>query len=125
VGHVVSSTATNVAQLCLSLDRKVHEYADAVRARAEAEVAYKSERAKRILRAKSDGAKSIAESETVADADDGIRDLRLAYLIAEGHADATGRAISALRERIGYGRSLISTERAADLLHAQNLGGAA
>jgi hypothetical protein len=121
VGHVVSSTATNVAQLCLSLDRKVHEYTDLVRARAE--VAYKSERAKRILRAKSDGAKSIAESETVADADDGIKDLRMAYLIAEGGADACGRSIAALRVRIDWGRSLYATEREADRLHAQGTGG--
>lgn len=120
----MSSNASNVAALCISLDRKVHEYADRVHERAQAEVAYKSERAKRILRAKSDGAKSIAEAETVADADDGMRDLRLAYLIAEGGADACGRSIAALRERIGFGRSLIATEREADRLHASGSGGA-
>lgn len=121
----MSSTATNVAKLCVDLDRKVHEYAEAVATRARAEVNYKSERAKRILRAKSDGAKSVAEAETIADADEGIADLRLAYLIAEGTADACGRAIGALRERIGYGRSLIATERETDRLHSQGVGGAA
>jgi len=119
----VTSTSSNVAKLCLDLDRKVIEYSESVTARAHADATYKAERAKRILRARAEGAKSIAEAETTADADDVIRDLRLQHLITEGSADALQKAIAALRVRIDYGRSVIATERAMDTLHSQGTGG--
>ncbi|HXG72757.1 MAG TPA: hypothetical protein VNJ04_19305 [Gemmatimonadaceae bacterium] len=119
------STATEVAKLCIALDRKVHEYAELATARAGAEVDFKVARAQRIMRARSDGAKSIAEAETTATADPAVESLWRVYLIADGSADACGKSIGALRERIGFGRSLIATERAADSLHADGVGGAA
>ena len=119
----MTSTSSNVAKLCLDLDRKVIEYSESVTARAHADATYKAERAKRILRARAEGAKSIAEAETTADADDVIRDLRLQHLITEGSADALQKAIAALRVRIDYGRSVIATERAMDTLHSQGTGG--
>lgn len=107
-----------VAQLCLDLHRKAEEYAEAARNRAVAEATYKAERAKRILRARADGEKSIAAAQTVAEADDLIAELHLKYLIAEGSTDALTKGMIALRERINFGRSLMANEREADKLLA-------
>lgn len=120
------STQTQVAQLCLELDRKTREYDQVARVRADAEVDFKAARARRILRARVDeGAKSVAEAEMRAAADPAIEALWRAHLIADGIADAATKAIFALRTRIEFGRSVISSERAADVLHGQGLGGAA
>lgn len=116
------STQSHVAALCLELDRKVVEYADLAATRAQAEVDYKAARARRILKARSDGARSIAEAETIAAADDAVDALWRAHLIADGITDAAQKAIYALRTRIEVGRSAIATERAADVLHSQGVG---
>jgi hypothetical protein len=118
-------TIAQVAALCRELDMKVREYTDLVRERANAEVDYKASRARRILQARTEGAKSVAEAETIASADPVIEELYRRHLVADGMADACARSIAALRERIGFGRSVISSERAADMLHAQGVGGAA
>jgi hypothetical protein len=109
-----------VGQLCLQLHAKANEYAEAASRRAYAEAQYKSERAKRILRARADGEKSISAAQTVAEADDLIADLHLKFLIADGMTDALTKGMIALRERIGYGRSLMANEREADKLLATN-----
>lgn len=118
------STQTQTAQLCVDLDRKTREYEEIARARADAEVDFKAARARRILTARTEGAKSIAEAEIQALADPAIERLWRAHLIADGIADAATKSIFALRTRIEFGRSLISTERAVDLLHAQGTSGA-
>lgn len=118
------STQTQTAQLCVDLDRKSREYETIARARADAEVDFKAARARRILTARAEGAKSIAEAEMQAAADPAIERLWRAHLIADGIADAAAKSIFALRTRIEFGRSLISTERAADLLSAQGVSGA-
>lgn len=107
-----------VGQLCLQLHAKANEYAEAAIVRAKAEAEYKSEKAKRVLRARADGEKSIAAAQMVAEADDLIKDLHLKFLIAEGMTDALTKGMIALRERIGYGRSLIANQREADKLLA-------
>lgn len=112
------SPEETVGQLCLQLHAKANEYAEAAVARASAEAAYKTERAKRILRARADGEKSISAAQTVAEADDYIATLHLDYLIADGMTDALTKGMIALRERIGYGRSLMANEREADKLLA-------
>jgi hypothetical protein len=56
----------------------------------------------------------------VAEADPLIAQLHLEYLIAEGMTDALTKGMIALRERIGYGRSLMANEREADKLLATN-----
>lgn len=109
-----------VGQLCLQLHGKANEYAEAAATRAKAEAVYKAERAKRILRARSEGEKSIAAAQTVAEADPLIADLHLKFLIAEGMTDALTKGMIALRERIGYGRSLMANEREADKLLASS-----
>lgn len=110
--------AANVSALCRELDTTVIRYADELTVKAHAEATYKGERAKRILRARAEGVKSISEAETVADADDLIGDLRLRYLIAEGIVASTKERIASLKERVGFGRSLMASEREADRLQA-------
>lgn len=113
----------NVTALCRELSVVVDQYRQQLRDRAEAEAEFKRARAKRILRARAEGeASSAAAAETVADADDGIAGLRLRALITEGMAAATKEQINSLRERIGFGRSLLATEREMDKLHSQDRG---
>ena len=109
-----------VGQLCLQLHWKANEYADAAEKRARAEAEYKAAKAKRILQARADGEKSISAAQTVAEADDHIKDLHLKFLIADGMTDALTKGMIALRERIGYGHSLMANEREADKLLATN-----
>lgn len=116
----IPSPTETVGSLCLQLHAKANEYAEAATTRAKAEAEYKAERAKRILRARADGEKSISAAQTVAEADDLIKDLHLKYLIAEGMTDALTKGMIALRERIGYGRSLMANEREADKMLATN-----
>ena len=117
----------NVGQLCLDLDRTIVTYAQQLRAKAEAESTFKAARARRVLRAKVDATdrseKSTAACELVADADETIEALRLAYLIADGMVAATKERIGMLRERIGFGRSVMANEREQDRLHADNPAG--
>lgn len=107
----------STARLCQQLDAKVSQYEVLVRRRAQAEATYKAEKAKRTLAARPT-TKSNADAELIATSDDEVRDLHLAYLTADGEADACRMAILALRTRIEYGRSLIATEREADRQHA-------
>ena len=109
-----------VGQLALQLHFQANEYATAAAKRARAEAAYKSEKAKRILRARAEGEKSISAAVTAAEADDHIAKLHLDYLIADGMTDALTKSMIAIRERIGYGRSLMANEREADKLLATN-----
>ena len=121
----MSATVTaNVAALCRALDVTVVVYGEELQAKAKAEAAYKAARAKRILQARASGeASAISLAEVVADGDDSVADLRLAYLIAEGKASATKEKLAALRERIGFGRSVMTNEREADRLAALGAGG--
>lgn len=113
----MTSLADNVGQLCRELDVITGQYRQELRDKAEAENDYRRERAKRILRARADGeASSATAAETVADADDLISELRLKFLIAEGIAASTKSKIEALKERIGWGRSLYATQREQDRL---------
>lgn len=113
------TTASAVAALCRDLDVKVREYDELTVRRANAEVEYKSTRARRILTARSEGAKSVAEAEMIAAADPVVERLWRDALVADAMVDAAQKSIAALRERIGFGRSVLATERAADTLHAQ------
>lgn len=116
----VPHAGENVAQLSLQLHFKANEYATAARERANAEATYRTEKAKRILRARAEGEKSISAATTAAEADPLIADLHLKYLIAEGMVDALTKSMIALRERIGVLRSVMANEREADKLLATN-----
>jgi hypothetical protein len=65
--------------------------------RAAAEVAHKTARAKRILMARAQGVKSIAEAEYIAEADSGVADLHLARLGADAQAEALREALRSIR----------------------------
>jgi len=51
--------------------------------------------------------------------DDLVAELHLNYLIADGMTESLTKGMIALRERIGYGRSLMANEREADKLLAR------
>jgi hypothetical protein len=111
----------DVGQRCRELATVVDQYRGELARKAETESEFKKERAKRMLRARADGeASSAALAEIVADADDVIADLRLQALIAEGIAKSTKERIDSLKERIGFGRSLLANQRAVDQLHSQD-----
>lgn len=114
----IPQASETVGSLCLQLHQKANEYAEQAVVRATAEAEYKAAKAKRVLQARADGEKSISAAQTVAEADDLIKDLHLKFLIAEGMTDALTKGMIALRERIGYGRSLMANEREADKLLA-------
>lgn len=107
-----------ISQLCLDLHHKASAYEGAAKDRAQADVAYRQARAQRVLRARVEGARSVAEAETIADADQVIADLRLKHLVAEGVCDGLTKTMIALRTRIDFGRSRMATEREADRLLA-------
>lgn len=120
----MTTPTQNVAALCRELDVVVVEYRDALAAKAEAEATYKTERAKRILRARiEDEASSMVLAETFADADDVVAGLRRDYLIKDGIASAYKERLASLRERIGFGRSVMTNEREQDRLAAAQAGG--
>lgn len=105
---------------CNELEVTVQRYGEEVEAAAIAEADYKSARARRVLRARADGARSVAEAETIADADDVIADLLMRRLTTAAITDASKQRIVSLRERIGAQRSYLVDQRAADQLHAQS-----
>lgn len=115
----------NLGQLSQQLDLTVHEFGAAAREAAEAEAAHKTARAKRVLRARADGVRSISEAEFIAEADDNVADLYMRRLTTAAVAESFRQRINSLRERINVGRSLYATQREADRLHAHNAGGSA
>lgn len=114
------SAQDTVAQLCLQLHYKTNEYETAAVSYAKAKAAHTAEHAKRKLQAKADGENSESGAKTIADSDPYIAQLHLDYLIAEAMTKACDRSIEALKERIGYGRSLMADQREADKLLASN-----
>jgi hypothetical protein len=88
-------------------------------AAANAKATYKSKRAQRKLEAQARGeAKSDAAADTVADADETIAALHLNELITAALAESTKQKIYSLREDIGYSRTLMANERAADQIYS-------
>ena len=108
-----------MTSLTQQLDVVVVLYREQAVAAAKAEAEHKSARAKRILRARHEGdARSMAEAECVAEADDAIADLFSRRLITAAIADSTKQKILSLREQIGWERTQMANQRAADSLHA-------
>lgn len=108
-----------VAQLCAQLHAKAQEFEEAAQNRARTDVLYRQARAERILRAQTSGeATSVARAEYTADADKAIAKLRFDYLVAEAVCEGLTKSMAALRTRIEFGRSRMSTERQADALMA-------
>ena len=86
---------------------------------AKAHVDYLKARALRKIRAREqEGAKSVAESDVAADADDEIYAMHLAKTTMEGSIDALRHEIQSLRSRLSWGQSVLSAEREVDKQHA-------
>lgn len=109
----------NVGHLTLQLHQVVQQFGPATKARAVAKAAYSTAHAKKRLAVRASGeAKSQAEADMHADADDFIAGLNRDYLIAAAWVDTLKQQIEELKERIGYGRSLMADQREADKLLA-------
>lgn len=80
----------------LSLE-KVQEYSAAAERAAEAEAAHKALRAKRVLLAKANGVRSIAEAEYTAEADPDVAQAYLERLTTGAVADAIREALRSIR----------------------------
>ena len=76
---------------------KVQEYESTATAAAENEAAHKAMRAKRVLLAKANGVRSIAEAEYTAEADDDVAQAYLQRLILAAQADACRESLRSLR----------------------------
>jgi hypothetical protein len=75
----------------------VAAYQGAATLAAEAEATHKALRAKRVLLAKANGVKSIAEAEYVAEADEDVADAYMGRLTSAAQADALREAMRSVR----------------------------
>lgn len=80
----------------LSLDY-VRQYQSAVTEGSEAEATHKALRARRVLLARANGVKSIAEAEYTAEADDDVAQAYLERLTTAARADALREAMRSVR----------------------------
>lgn len=93
-------------------------------ARAEAE--HKAKRAQRILSAlASEQRMSHNRAETEADADEEIAALHERRLTTAAIADAHRAKLNQLREQVSVGRTMETSQREVDRMHAEGQGGAA
>ncbi len=76
---------------------KAAEYQHAAQEAAMAEATHKSLRAKRALRAKASGVRSIAEAELTAEADDEVGEAYMMRLAAAAQADAIRESLRSIR----------------------------
>lgn len=77
--------------------QKVQEYQTLAVQAAQAEATHKALKAKRILMAKANGVRSIAEAEYTAEADPEIAEAYLKRLTTEAQADAVREALRSIR----------------------------
>lgn len=77
--------------------QKVQEYAQAAQAAADAEATHKAMRAKRVLLAKANGVRSIAEAEYTAEADDDVAQAYMERLTTAAVADAVRESLRSIR----------------------------
>jgi hypothetical protein len=75
----------------------VQDFARMAPQAAEAEAVHKAMRAKRVLTAKANGVKSIAEAEYIAEADDDVAAAYLDRLTRAAELEATREALRSLR----------------------------
>ena len=95
-------------------------------AAAESESLHKTERAKKLLSIKATEERmSHAEAEARAEADDYIAGLYRDRLVKAAQAEAARARLAQLREQVAVGRSVVTSERAADQFHSERIGGAA
>lgn len=94
----------------LSLE-KVQEYETMAVAAAENEATHKAMRAKRVLLAKANGVRSIAEAEYTAEADDDVAQAYLQRLTLGAQADAAREALRSIRTNQEALRTMAASHR--------------
>lgn len=94
----------------LSLE-KVQEYETMAVAAGENEATHKAMRAKRVLLAKANGVKSIAEAEYTAEADDDVAQAYLQRLVLAAQADAAREALRSIRTNQEALRTMAASNR--------------
>lgn len=92
--------------------QKVAEYAHAAVKAAEAEAAHKALRAKRVLLAKANGIRSIAEAEYTAEADDDVADAYLQRLTSSAVAETIREGLRSIRTNQDGLRTAAASHRA-------------
>ncbi|MET9262353.1 hypothetical protein [Amycolatopsis sp. NPDC004079] len=99
---------------------KAAEYEPVAIAAAKAEAAHKAARAKAILRTQAEGERvSHATAETTAEADGEVAALYLERLVTAAKADAHKEQLKQLREQNANGRTLVTSAREVDRMHAE------
>lgn len=91
--------------------QKVQEYESMAVTAAEAEATHKAMRAKRVLLAKANGVRSIAEAEYTAEADDDVAQAYLQRLTSMALADATREGLRSLRTNQEALRTMAASHR--------------
>ena len=94
----------------LSLE-KVQEYESMAVTAAEAEATHKAMRARRVLLAKANGVKSIAEAEYTAEADDDVAQAYLQRLAAGASAEAIREGLRSIRTNQEALRTMAASHR--------------
>lgn len=90
---------------------KVQEYETMAVAGAEAEATHKAMRARRVLLAKANGVRSIAEAEYTAEADDDVAQAYLQRLTLGATADACREALRSIRTNQEALRTMAASHR--------------
>jgi len=126
----VSATVERLISYALEYERAANDYKDIAFQAACNEAEHKAARAKEILAYKAKGARagnriSHAEAETAAEADDTVADLYMARLTSAAIADSARQKLFQLREMVGVARTVVASDRAADMHHASGYSGAA
>lgn len=94
----------------LSLE-KVQEYETMAVTAAEAEATHKAMRAKRVLLAKANGVRSIAEAEYTAEADDDVAQAYLQRLGSAASAEAIREGLRSIRTNQEALRTMAASHR--------------
>lgn len=90
---------------------KVQEYETMATAAAENEADHKALRAKRILLARANGVKSVAEAEYTAEADDDVAQAYVQRLTLAAQADACREALRSIRTNQEALRTMAASNR--------------
>ena len=87
---------------------------------AAAKANYERVRAERKIMARKEGAKTVAESDDIASADDQVQEAYEAWLTIEGTVEALRSEGRFLVQRLSWGQSLVAVERESDRQHAMS-----
>lgn len=90
---------------------KVQQYETMAVAAAEAEATHKAMRAKRVLMAKANGVKSIAEAEYTSEADPDVAQAYLQRLTLMAEAEATRESLRSIRTNQEALRTMAASHR--------------